>query len=151
MAGPAARNLKAQVEVEVTVGPGTARREPAVPASRPGTESRGADEQPCGEPPSLSTQLRIGGRTEVGAQRDRGVGVRSQQLAEGVLVVPADRGRDLLEPTVRAGELVARQGAAPALADDFARGGPAQRPSRAAGRRTRAFPGRASGASGAAG
>ncbi len=151
MAGPPARNLKAQVEVEVTVRPGRSGREPAVPARSRSPEPPGADEQPCGEPPSLSTQLRIGGRTEVGEQRDRGVGVRPQQLVEGVLVEPADRRRDLLEPTVRAGELVARQGAAPALADDFARGGPAQRPSRAAGRRTRAFPGRASGASGAAG
>ena len=54
---------------------------------------------------------------------------------EGVLVEPADGGRDLLELRVRAGELVAAQGPAAALLDDVARRRAAQRLARLRRRR----------------
>jgi hypothetical protein len=84
------RNLKGQVEVEVALSPGPARAQPAVAALGAGTEASGAHEQPRGEPPRLDPQLRIGGRAEVGEQRDGGVGVRAQEIMERLLVEPAD-------------------------------------------------------------
>jgi hypothetical protein len=35
--------------------------------------------------------VRIGRRTEIGEQCDGGVGVRAQEIVEGLLVEPADR------------------------------------------------------------
>jgi hypothetical protein len=92
-------------------------------------------EQAGSEPPGVRAQLRVGGRAEVGEQRDRGVGVGAQEVREGGLVEPADRGRDLLEPAVRPRELVAAQGAPATLLDDLPRGLAAQRAARSAGSR----------------
>ena len=85
-----------------------------------------ADEQAGGEPPGLGSQLRVGGRAEVGQQRDGRVGVGAQQVVEGGLVEPADRGRDLLELPVRAGQLVAAQRPPAAFLDDLLGGRSAQ-------------------------
>ena len=120
-----AGNLKGQVEVEVALSPGASRAQPPVAALVACAEPPGAHEQPRREPPRLEPQLRIGGRAEVGEQRDGGVGVRAQEVLEGVLVELSDRRRDLLELLVALGELVARQRAAAALADDVARRGAA--------------------------
>jgi hypothetical protein len=106
---PPAGHLKGQVEVEVAVSPGPAGAEPPVAAAGARPEPAGADEQAGGEPPGLRAQLRVGGRAEVGQQRDGRVGIRAQQVVEGGLVEPADRGRDLLELPVRPGQLVAAQ------------------------------------------
>ena len=130
--GLPAGNLKAQVEVEVTLSPGLAGAQPPVAAAGARAEPPGADEQARGEPPGLGAQLRVGRRAEVGQQRDGGVGVGAQQVVEGRLVEPADRGRDLLELPVRARELVAAQRPPAALLDDVARRGPAQRTARSA-------------------
>jgi hypothetical protein len=83
-------NLKGQVEVEVALSPGLAGTQPPVAAPGAGAEAPGAHEQPRGEPPRLDPQLRIGGRAEVGEQRDGGVGVGAQEVVEGLLVEPAD-------------------------------------------------------------
>jgi hypothetical protein len=119
------RNLKGQVEVEVALSPGLSGSQPPVAAPGAGAEAPGAHEQPPGEPPRLDPQLRIGGRAEVGEQRDGGVWVRAQEIMERLLVEPADRRRDLIELPVALRELVARQRAAAAFADDIARRGPA--------------------------
>ena len=99
VARPPAGNLKGQVEVEVALSPGPARAQPPVAAAACRAPSRpGAHEQPRGEPPGLGAQLRVGGRAEVGEQRDGGVRRRSRSRSwKAGLVEPADRGRDLLE------------------------------------------------------
>jgi hypothetical protein len=70
--------------------------------------------------------VRIGRRAEVGEQCDGRVGVRAQEVVEGRLVEPPDRGRDLLQLAVGALELVAAQRAPAAFGDDVARGRAAQ-------------------------
>ena len=84
------RNLKGQVEVEVALSGSLAGTQPPVTAPGAGAEAPGAHEQPRGESPRLDPQLRIGGRAEVGEQPDGRVGVRAQEIMEGLLVEPAD-------------------------------------------------------------
>jgi hypothetical protein len=139
--GTPAGNLKAQVEVEVALSPGLARAQPPVAAAGARAEPSAAHEQARREPSGLDAQLRVGGGAEVRQQRDRRVGVRAQEIVEGVLVEAPDRRRDLLELRMGARELIASQGPAAALLDDIARFGAAQRLSApAAGRGLGAFP-----------
>lgn len=127
MARPALGGVEREVEVEVALGRGPCRGQPAVAAGGLGGEPPGAQEQPRGELARLRAQLRVGRGAEVGEQRDRGVGIAVEQLPQRLLVELADRRGDLVEPAVAARELVTRERPAAALADDVARGGAGQR------------------------
>ena len=83
-------NLEGQVEVEVALPRGPAGLQSPVALGGGAAEPPGAHEQPGGELARLGADERIGGRGEVGEQRDGGVGVLAQELVERRLVEPAD-------------------------------------------------------------
>ena len=122
VARPPARNLKGQVEVEVALAPGAARRQPPVAAGgarrRAGRRARTAARR-AGGPARAACGSVAAPRSASSATAASG-SVRRRSWKRG-LVEPADCGETCSSLPVAPRELVAGERAPAALADDVAR------------------------------
>ena len=139
---PPAGNLKGQVEVEVALSPGPARAQPPVAAGgargRAGRRGRTAARRAAG--PAARSCGSVAAPRSASSATAASASVRSRSWKAASSSRPT-AGETCSSWPWRAGELVAAQRPAAALADDVARRGAAQRAARSPGSGPSAFPG----------